>query len=436
MSDLLLLVLVGFLVTAEVSGHGRLIDPPSRNSAWRYGFKTPTNTNDHGLFCGGSRRQWVTNGGKCGICGDPYDGPRDHEAGGPYATGTIVRTYQSEDVIDIAVELTAAHLGYFEFRICPHNDPNTPASQECLDKHVLRRADDSGVRFPITGGASVYKMKYKLPSGMVCSQCVMQWKYHTGNSWGTDPDTGRACTGCGPQEEFINCADVAIVADDSGSSTGNLSTSAVPSTTASSTVEPSTTTTTTPSRTTVSNTIPTTTTATTTLPTEKPTATPKPTTVEPTTTFSTTTTTEEPTITEKPTTTVEPTTPSTTTTTTEKPTTTQEPTTTMKPTTPSTTTTTTEKPTTTQEPTTTMKPTTPSTTTTTTEKPTTTVKPTAAKVTTPEPTTTKRPAKPNKGRLVCEWVGPQAIRFGMKTWCRNNCMAGYCPPTHCKCTRQ
>ncbi|RWS10759.1 uncharacterized protein B4U80_01558 [Leptotrombidium deliense] len=36
-----------------VAGHGMLIDPPSRSSAWRFGFKTPINYNDNELFCGG-----------------------------------------------------------------------------------------------------------------------------------------------------------------------------------------------------------------------------------------------------------------------------------------------------------------------------------------------------------------------------------------------
>ena len=35
------------------------------------------------------------NGGKCGICGDPYNGRRDNEPpSGKYATGVIVKTYK------------------------------------------------------------------------------------------------------------------------------------------------------------------------------------------------------------------------------------------------------------------------------------------------------------------------------------------------------
>lgn len=34
-------------------GHGRLADPPSRASAWRFGFNTPKDYNDNEGFCGG-----------------------------------------------------------------------------------------------------------------------------------------------------------------------------------------------------------------------------------------------------------------------------------------------------------------------------------------------------------------------------------------------
>lgn len=36
-----------------------------------------------------------------------------------------------------------------------------------------------------------------------------------GNSWGTDPD-GTSCTGCGPQEEFYGCSDIAVEGDTTG----------------------------------------------------------------------------------------------------------------------------------------------------------------------------------------------------------------------------
>lgn len=56
----------------EYSGHGRLIAPPSRSSAFRFGFPTPPNYDDHELFCGGFDREHNRNGGKCGECGDAW----------------------------------------------------------------------------------------------------------------------------------------------------------------------------------------------------------------------------------------------------------------------------------------------------------------------------------------------------------------------------
>jgi hypothetical protein len=80
------------LTAGRAAGHGRLIEPPSRSTMWRsvrwpgcraaltadprYGFDTPPNYNDHESYCGGFTRQWQTNGGKCGICGDAWDLPQ------------------------------------------------------------------------------------------------------------------------------------------------------------------------------------------------------------------------------------------------------------------------------------------------------------------------------------------------------------------------
>ncbi|OWF35354.1 hypothetical protein KP79_PYT19481 [Mizuhopecten yessoensis] len=126
------------------------------------------------LFCGGFSTM-VSNGGKCGTCGDPYNGERENEAGGKYATGFIVRNYEKGQIIDITIDLTTSHMGFFEFKICANNDVTTP-----------------------------------LPPDMTCDQCVLQWHYKAGNNWGVDEITGEGCLGCGDQETFINCADVSI----------------------------------------------------------------------------------------------------------------------------------------------------------------------------------------------------------------------------------
>ncbi|CAH1185401.1 unnamed protein product [Phyllotreta striolata] len=194
-------------------GHGRLIEPPSRASAWRYGFDTPHNYNDHELFCGGFTRQWVKNEGKCGVCGDPWDSriPRAHEYGGTYGKGIIVRKYKPNGVITIRVEITASHWGYFTFSICPNYKNPT---QECLDKNVLEiikpqeNVEHDGVKYFPKDGNKVYEMKYRLPKKS-CEHCLLQWRYVAGNNWGLCPNNTGA-VGCGPQEEFRACADISI----------------------------------------------------------------------------------------------------------------------------------------------------------------------------------------------------------------------------------
>ncbi|CAH1112436.1 unnamed protein product [Psylliodes chrysocephalus] len=209
----LLPLLVTSIFFTLTNGHGRLIEPPSRASAWRYGFNTPHNYNDHELFCGGFTRQWVKNEGKCGVCGDPWDAklPRAHEFGGTYGKGIIVRKYQPNGIITIRVEITASHWGYFEFSICPNYKNPT---QECLNQNILKilkpqdNVEHNGFRYFPKDGNKVYEMKYKLPKKS-CEHCILQWRYIAGNNWGLCPNNTGA-VGCGPQEEFRACADITI----------------------------------------------------------------------------------------------------------------------------------------------------------------------------------------------------------------------------------
>ncbi|XP_071115849.1 putative uncharacterized protein DDB_G0268364 [Haliotis cracherodii] len=193
--------------------HGRLMDPPARNSMWRLGFNNPVNYNDNELYCGGRMVQWLRNSGKCGVCGDAYHGKNDHEAGGKYANGIITRSFHEGDTIPVTVHLTANHLGWFEFRICPVNDPKKRVTQKCLDKHQLKRPDGKGMKYFVPKGKynAFFNYTVQLPPGLTCKQCVIQWKYRTGNTWDKDDKSGLFCLGCGPQEEFYNCADIEIL---------------------------------------------------------------------------------------------------------------------------------------------------------------------------------------------------------------------------------
>jgi len=38
---------------------------------------------------------------------------------------------------------------------------------------------------------------------LTCNHCVFQWKYNTGNSWGTDRISGQSGLGLGIQEQFF-----------------------------------------------------------------------------------------------------------------------------------------------------------------------------------------------------------------------------------------
>lgn len=124
--------------------------------------------------------------GKCGVCGDPYVGPRKHEAGGIYASGIIAAKYPANTkTVTVTVLLTVNHLGYFEFRLCPHNDPTVPVTQRCLDKHLLSIEEGSikhrKMRFyPKEELGPTYNLSLEIPLGMICTQCVLQWRYHTG----------------------------------------------------------------------------------------------------------------------------------------------------------------------------------------------------------------------------------------------------------------
>lgn len=200
-----------FLLTVKGAvGHGRLLEPPSRSSMWRFGFKNPPNYNDHELFCGGLT-QMALHG--CGICGDALDAPqpRPNEVGGKYANGIVVRRYKVNQIVDTEVELTAHHKGYFQFKICPTNNAKVDPTQDCFDEHVLKLADGSGDKYyvPEMAPDGKYYPKFALPKWMSCSFCVVQWTYTAGNNWGRC-NNGTEGLGCGHQETFRACADVSI----------------------------------------------------------------------------------------------------------------------------------------------------------------------------------------------------------------------------------
>ncbi|XP_067652973.1 uncharacterized protein [Haliotis asinina] len=217
---MLTLALTGVLLStmpSYVDGHGYMLVPPGRSTAWRHNATDyfHTNYDDNSNYCGGFGVQFNQNDGKCGVCGDNYaqDQPRDNERGGCYYTGNIVEQYTSGEVIDVAVVLTANHFGSFFFDICPTNSPKEPETEECFQP--LMNADNGKDHFELPNwNADTFLVRLKIPEWMTCYNCVLRWKYVTGNSWGCEVDAHgkkRCCPGCGSiQEHFFSCADIMI----------------------------------------------------------------------------------------------------------------------------------------------------------------------------------------------------------------------------------
>ncbi len=92
-------------------------------------------------------------------------------------------------------------------------------TQDCFDKNLLPvlNNNEGGIVIPTNKdevfdssmngfkyfvpdqGSRKYVARVRLPEGVTCSACILQWRYRGGNSFGKN------------QEEIFNCADVRIV---------------------------------------------------------------------------------------------------------------------------------------------------------------------------------------------------------------------------------
>ncbi|CAF0837106.1 unnamed protein product [Adineta steineri] len=213
------ILIVFFYCITSAYGHGYLLEPVARSSAWLVdpSFKQCCTWPQHNeMFCGGIGHQWNINDGKCSICGEAYDKPvKLFEKGGTMYKGTIVQKYTQGQQIEVKVVLSANHKGYFEFRLCNLDaSPLADATQECLDHNLLKIADTDSTKFSDVGkyGSTTINIRVQLPPNVACQHCVFQWKYTAGNNWGTDPITGQSGGGLGRENEtFMGCSDIAIL---------------------------------------------------------------------------------------------------------------------------------------------------------------------------------------------------------------------------------
>lgn len=207
----IVLSLLSFVCISNVLASGSMYDPPNRAVMWKYGFPTEKNYNYMQLNCGGEKA--LADGPRqCGLCGDPQNAEKEHEHGGKFGSGTIGRYYPAGiKEMSVKIELLAFEKGFFEFRLCSLN--NYTLTQECLDENILPIKEGYLLGTPLRyypKDARDFRLTIAIPPDLTCDHCVLQWRYHTANSWGTDPITLRQGLGYGPQEEFYNCADIRI----------------------------------------------------------------------------------------------------------------------------------------------------------------------------------------------------------------------------------
>ena len=211
------IVVTALALTAVVSttpgahAHGYVSNPASRNLlASRVGAEYDVQSlNGNGPWGTWPSGVWAYGGGgNHPVCG------RDVYA----AAGPPQATWNSGQIVDLSVTVTAVHAGHFYFGLCPAGQ----MSPQCAYSHLLTNAADGkpyydmawtgGQRYGFTG---VHNMRFKLPAGFVCDPCVLFWHWVTGNS--CDPP-GAAPSGMSPcgtpgavPEEFWNCADVRVI---------------------------------------------------------------------------------------------------------------------------------------------------------------------------------------------------------------------------------
>merc|ERR1711936_236072 len=209
MKGLSVMILLLVTYAAYVSAHGYMELPAARNCMWRFGFPNPKDYNDNQCYCGGLTRQ-QRNHGACGVCGDPADSAsQPHNDGGHWGNKIIAQTYTKGQVIDITVRLTTSHKGTFEFRVGDFSNSKTAGDSIGKLQGELMELVSGGTKFVVpTFRKGLYKTQVRLPANLTCKRCVVQWWYRGGNNWGCDKD---GCgQGHGPQEHFVNCADVTI----------------------------------------------------------------------------------------------------------------------------------------------------------------------------------------------------------------------------------
>ena len=86
------------------------------------------------------------------------------KAGGKYGNGVIGKTYAMGQTIDVDIDISANHWGYFVLNICPVDGKNKDPTQECFDKHPLMLTENpSSYKFNVPlDSPKITRFQYKV----------------------------------------------------------------------------------------------------------------------------------------------------------------------------------------------------------------------------------------------------------------------------------
>lgn len=162
----------------------------------------------------------MRNDGKCGVCGDPYDGIRTHETGQMMAHNVTARNYFPGSSIDLLIEVVANHGGTFEFEMCWRDHWDQKETEACFEPLQLitmaePQTENDQFELDPAAGSGLFTMSVELPFNRTCQHCILRWHWRTANNWGSCDD-GTERVGCGFQEIYRNCADISVQRNGAG----------------------------------------------------------------------------------------------------------------------------------------------------------------------------------------------------------------------------
>ena len=157
-----------------------------------------TGAHGHGYLSNPAARNGNSNGATQGVCGsggwvNTYRGPQ--------------ATYTAGQVVEFQHVITAHHYGHFEMKICEQriNSSTAGGATACLNKWILERVEPSAdcvpndsrtdcqpvdtrhpERFylpPNRGLPQTDKFRFRIPEGLQCEECTLQWRWCPGDLW-------------------------------------------------------------------------------------------------------------------------------------------------------------------------------------------------------------------------------------------------------------